>query len=93
MTIKLPKQWKHWVSRANLRIVDYYNRKPCGYYLKGRGFHWRVNCYGEFERGDTYDEFDRWALCTIDSCLVTNIKTYQDFVDAVELLIGSYKEE
>ena len=36
------------------------------FYLKGRGHYWRVNCYGLFQCGDNYEEFDRWALCEIE---------------------------
>jgi hypothetical protein len=68
--IKLPKQWKHWCKIANLRPhtnnVSRTGRSSHGYfYLKGRGHHWRVNCFGDLQRGDSYADFDKWARCDI----------------------------
>lgn len=91
MTQKLPKQWLDWVSSANLRVVDQWGKKRGGYYLKGRGFHWRVNCHGEFERGDNYDDFDRWARCRIDSVQLSTIKNREQFVVVVTQLTTSYE--
>lgn len=68
--IKLPKQWKHWCKKANLRIESktrksYLSRDPKSWgSLNGRGYKWRVNCHGMFQRGDSYKEFDRWARCS-----------------------------
>jgi hypothetical protein len=66
--VKLPKQWRNWCADSRLF------RMGCGgkgkwrdFYLVGRGYVWRVNMHGEFERGDSYAAFDRWALCRIDS--------------------------
>lgn len=58
--IKLPKQWANWCADSGLRF------NGGEFYLKGKGRHWRVNCYAEFECGDTYEEFDRWALSRIE---------------------------
>lgn len=68
---KLPKQWKHWCQQAGLRRHGPKGRNKGRYagawfYLQGRGRMWRLNCHGRFECGDTYAEFDRWALCTIE---------------------------
>ena len=95
--VKLPKQWKHWCKVNNLRP-----HKPKGwasqthdwFYLKGQGRHWRVNCYSEFECGDTYAEFDRWAMCTIASTSLP--QTQLEFTQVVAKLIAehsSYVEE
>jgi len=46
---------------------------------------WRVNCHGMFERGDTYADFDRWALCDIKSVQVPITKA--DFRMAVNYLL------
>lgn len=65
--LKLPKQWKHWCADQRLRL---HGRKFSHglrqwFYLKGHGHYWRVNCYGMLQCGDTYEEFDRCALCDI----------------------------
>lgn len=66
---KLPKQWRHWAQGMRLRAHRAkHSRGDRGadwHYLQGRGRYWRVNCYGMFQCGDTYDEFDRWARCDI----------------------------
>ncbi len=88
--IKLPKQWKHWCRKANLRANGSYkkshaNRDKSGFfYLKGRGYHWRVNCFGDLQRGDNYADFDRWALCNIDEVPMPN--TEAKFMAAVKEL-------
>lgn len=73
MGVKLPSGWRDWCNQARLRPhTSAGNRAKMArstkgwLYLKGRGYVWRVNCYGFFERGDTHAEFDRWALCDID---------------------------
>ena len=83
--IKLPKQWKHWCADSKLRVCD--NK---GFYLKGRGRHWRLNCHEMFECGDTYDEFDRWARCKIESVLMP--KTRAEFRTVVKHLLELQKE-
>ena len=81
--IKLPKQWANWCADSGLRF------NGSEFYLKGKGRHWRVNCYAEFECGDTYEEFDRWALCNID--FLDNVpQTFAAFKWAVETLVSSY---
>lgn len=65
--VTLPKQWRHWCADQHLRV--YYKRSKAQhqwFYLRGRGYVWRVNCYGMFQRGDDYASFDRWALCDIN---------------------------
>jgi hypothetical protein len=67
-SIKLPKQWRHWCRTNRLKA-------HCGgfpprtihhwYYLRGHGRYWRVTRDGKFQCGDTYADFDRWALCDI----------------------------
>lgn len=65
--MKLPKQWKHWCADQRLKRHGqvYGKNKSQWHYLQGRGFHWRVNDKGMFQRGDNYEDFDRWALCDI----------------------------
>lgn len=63
--IKLPKQWKHWCADSKLKP---HSRTKSGYgwfYLTGHGYHWRLNCHNKFQIGDSYENFDRWALCDI----------------------------
>lgn len=89
---KLPKQFKDWAAGAKLKVHFKRKRKSSGwFYLKGRGYVWRVNCHFEFERGDTYADFDRWALCNIDS--VPLPKTKQEFIAAVKHLVSVYSED
>jgi hypothetical protein len=70
MMQKLPKQWKHWCRMAGLK--PHSNRPSrersewAWWYLQGRGRYWRINDKGMFQCGDTYAEFDRWALCDIE---------------------------
>lgn len=64
--MKLPNKWKYWCKKSGLRPYSGNARNTNSYwYLKGKGYVWRVNCHGNFQRGDTYEDFDRWALCTI----------------------------
>ena len=87
MVDKLPKQWKHWCKLAGLRPVGKYvsYSRWTWYTLKGKGFYWRVNCYGMFQRGDSYAEFDRWALCDISETAMP--KTEKEFLNAVQHLL------
>lgn len=90
--IKLPKSWKHWCRSCKLEIDDGANSG--GYYLKGRGYRWRVNVHGMFQRGDSIDSFERWAVCAIDE--VPMPKTLSEFKDAVAELLDkteSYYEQ
>lgn len=78
---KLPKQWKHWCKDQRLRTTwgkNWFN-------LMGRGHFWRINCHGMFQRGDTYEDFDRWALCDIKE--VPMPKTRQEFRDSIKFLL------
>ena len=95
--MKLPKQFKDWIYAAGLRVPNYsFNKfrirrkKHLLYNLKGKGHHWRINCHGELECGDTYVEFDRWALCKITSTDMKQIKNKQQFVSAVNQLLTDY---
>lgn len=57
---KLPKAWFHWLRENGIRPET--RRRPySGFYLKGRGRHWRVDCNGQFEVSCPFDDFDRWA--------------------------------
>ena len=58
---KLPKQWVHWARKAGLRPNGAGRGVRAGYYLKGRGRHWRFNSEGDFECSCPTEHFDRWA--------------------------------
>lgn len=90
VAVKLPKQWRHWCASMHLR-PNYRRGKAHWnwFYLKGRGHMWRVNCFAEFQRGDTYAEFDRWALCSIDAAEIP--KTKAEFKATVLRLVASHK--
>lgn len=63
---KLPKQWKHWCKLNRLGTMGRTKKERSQYswcYLIGRGHVWRLNCHNMLQRGDTIEEFDRWALC------------------------------
>lgn len=92
--IKLPKQWKHWCRSAHLATRDYgYSQRPQDrwFYLRGHGREWRVNCHGMLQCGDTYADFDRWALCEIRE--VPLPKTRAGFLAAVQWLLAAQKIE
>ncbi|MBI6725686.1 hypothetical protein YA0089_18950 [Pseudomonas viridiflava] len=57
---KLPKSWLHWMRESGIR-PETRRRWYSGYYLKGRGRHWRVDCNGQLEVSCPFDDFDRWA--------------------------------
>lgn len=64
--VKLPKQWKDWCKQCGLRATNSGFKlgkfKKYDYFtLKGKGRHWRVNCYGELQCSERYENFDRWA--------------------------------
>jgi hypothetical protein len=84
---KLPKQWRHWCADQKLKIHGYKKgqRQWQWFCLKGKGYVWRVNCYGMLQRGDSYKDFDRWALCSIDE--VPLPLTLAEFRAAVKLLL------
>lgn len=87
LKVPVPKQWKHWCRLAGLRVHGGRRgqRSSQWFYLKGRGYVWRLNCYAQFQRGDTHAEFDRWALCNIDE--TTMPLTQKQFMSAVEGLV------
>jgi len=90
--MKLPKQWGDWCKAANLRKRDKRGRNSYQwFYLQGRGREWRVNCHNMLQCGDTYDEFDRWALCS-PIFEVPLPKTKAEFITAVQTLTKLHKE-
>jgi hypothetical protein len=87
MLIKLPKQWDDWCRAAKLRPTS---GKYGKFYLKGRGHHWRVNCFKEFELGDTYTDFDRWVLS--DRIISDLPKSKAEFLETVTSALARYKD-
>ena len=90
---KLPtKQWKHWCKSAKLKPHFGSKRDQNNwYYLKGHGRVWRLNCHDQLECGDTYADFDRWALCDIES--TAKPKTHTEFMAAVKQLLSAHKSK
>lgn len=92
--MKLPKQWKDWCRAARLKPRNKGRDKrglgSTWLYLHGHGREWRVNRYQELECGDTYDEFDRWALCHIASAPLPTSKV--GFVSEVKRLLIAVAE-
>ena len=90
--MKLPKQWKDWCRSAGLRPRGRgrANRDPVSWlYLHGRGREWRLNCHNMLQCGDTYTEFDRWAICDIRE--VPAPKSRDEFVAAVNSLVAAHE--
>ncbi len=81
---KLPKQWKHWCRKNGLRIKGKYSY-IAAFYPVGYGHHWRLNCHEQFELGDSFEDFDRWALCDIVS--VPKPTSLAEFTKAVTHLL------
>lgn len=83
---KLPKQWKHWCRKNGLKIRHF---RRCyrvnAFYPHGHGHHWRLNCHEMFELGDSFEDFDRWALCDIVS--VPKPSSLAEFTNAVTYLL------
>lgn len=88
----LPKGWKHWCRLARLRPRDKgRDRRAHGqaawFYLHGHGREWRVNCHNQIECGDTYEDFDRWARCDIQSAPMP--RTRDEFLATVRQLLAA----
>lgn len=88
----LPKTWKHWCKDQRLKPQgDIKRRRDKGrgmgnwFYLQGRGYLWRVNCNACLQIGDTYKEFDRWALCSRNEFPIP--QTRKEFKDVVKKLL------
>lgn len=89
--LKLPKQWKHWIYRVGLRPHGrkYTHGTSNWLYFKGKGHVWRIarkyddNNMLVFQRGDTIEEFDRWALCDIIETPwpFKNFNEFEEFVN------------
>lgn len=92
----LPKQWRHWCKQAGLKPTWKSRRQYAWYSLKGHGRHWRVafrqkEGYYLFQVGDTYGEFDRWAVCDrIEESSVP--KSRDEFISTVKHLLNRINE-
>jgi hypothetical protein len=93
--MKISSNWVKWCKKAGLRphgnnhFIHGGRRKRSNWiYLKGHGFVWRVNCHNMFQRGDTYEKFDRWALCDIYE--VDFPHSQEDFIQKVFYLVRKY---
>ena len=93
--MKLPKSWKHW-CKTNRFVTHSSNksekRQSAWFYLKGHGHVWRINDQGMFQRGDNYEEFDRWALCS-DIHEEPVPQTAQQFKDFVVRALSAAKQQ
>ena len=89
--MRLPKQFKHWCSRAGLRQRHKGRHASDWHYLKGHGREWRINCHGMLQCGDKYEDFNRWALCNIrEADLPTCLN---DFINTVNQLVKAHEGE
>lgn len=92
LNIKLPKQWKHWCKKAGLRPHGGGRRWYDWCYLKGHGRVWRINCHNKLQCGDTYEEFDRWALCDIEEGIFPTSESQLVFM-VQELLLRKHTKQ
>lgn len=82
ISMKLPKQIKHWIRKFGLR-VDVFRPKQyeTNLYYKGKGRRWRI-CWIDdiphLQVSTVYSEFDRWANSLAYSTPL-DCKTYKDF--------------
>jgi hypothetical protein len=82
-SFKLPKSWKHWLKHAGLRREYTGSKGEWTYYsFVGRGRHWRINRYGEFQCSEPYALFDRWANSLQETWQLP--KTKNEFVSLVK---------
>lgn len=88
--IRLPKQWRHWCADQHLKPQSTRRGSRDWLYLVGRGHHWRVNSDNVLQIGDSYAEFDRWALCDLIELPIP--QTRQQFREAVKRLILEKKK-
>lgn len=97
MSVKLPKQWKHWCRKAGLRPEyphTHHNRKRWAWQsLNGSGRKWRISLRDVrdrndciFQAGDRYADFDRWALSERRNFEIP--KTWAEFKAAVDSVRG-----
>lgn len=82
---KLPKQWLYWARGMRLK-PKHLRWSHSGYYLEGRGRHWRINAQGHFQISAPLDDFDRWAN-SVAASLPTIPRTEAQFRDAIRELI------
>lgn len=91
---KLPRQWKDWCASAGLRPrnkgSDRRGLKSAWFYLHGHGREWRVNCHYQLQCGDTYADFDRWALCSIHEAPCPTSKA--QFQATVRALLAAHED-
>ena len=87
--IKFPKQWKHWAKLAGLKpytIRGWHSN----FGFIGRGRHWRVNRFGEFQSSCNLKDFDRWANSTLNT--YNGIpQTQAEFFNAVTYLMPEWR--
>jgi hypothetical protein len=93
--VKLPKQWKDWCRKSGLRAVNSgfkLGRKHDYLNLKGKGRHWRVNCYGEFQCSERYENFDRWANSIIAlACVPKSLKEFRTTLQILSTEMEQYE--
>jgi len=80
--MKLPKQWLHWCKLAGLKP----ERKHSPMYLYGLGRHWRVNIHEQFQMGEPYETFDRWAN-SVEGTYQGIPQTQSEFMQAMTTMI------
>lgn len=87
MSVKLPKQWRHWCKLMKLKPESRgYRYRHCYYALIGRGRHWRINMYGEFQMSEKHETFDRWANSLEKTAPMP--KTKYEFIKTVKEMLA-----
>lgn len=80
--MKLPKQWKHWLKSAGLKLYSKYYLKD----FKGKGHVFRVTNYGCIDCSGPIEDFDRWGNSHASSdCVFPNNR--DEFIKTIDKLI------
>ena len=90
MSVKLPKQWRHWCKLMKLKPEGRGKYNLRHFALIGRGRRWRVNMYGQFQMSEPHETFDRWAN-SVDCSVYPLPNTKTEFIKNVNemLRVGS----
>ena len=86
MSLKLPKQWRHWCKLMKLKPEGRGKYQLRYFALVGRGRHLRVNMYGEFQMSEKHEKFDRWANSLEKTAPMP--KTKYEFIKTVKEMLA-----
>lgn len=90
--LHLPKQWRRWLKAAGLthssgadenRKRRYMSDWAC---LKGHGRYWRIDCEGNLDMSEPFDDFDRWAN-SLEKSVKMEALTQEEFINLVKEML------